>query len=150
MRPNATRPRPSRPEYANDLSSLLETRPGDLHADDEHPEVGRDTGGEQQQPARDAAPGQDADPGEAQGGREIEDQPGLPVGLDRGAIDRSTRLRDLDVDSLTLVAVLARIEASCGAEFTADDTLALFDARDVGAIIRAVEGRVPGAAARDP
>jgi hypothetical protein len=58
------------------------------------------------------------------------------------AIGRSTRMHDLDVDSLTLVAVLARIEACCGAEFAADDVLALLEARDVGAFIGAIQARL--------
>jgi acyl carrier protein len=74
----------------------------------------------------------------------------LACHVDREAIDRTTLLRDLEADSLTLVAVLARIEASCGVEFAADDMLALFDARDIATLIRAVENRVALSAVREP
>lgn len=63
----------------------------------------------------------------------------LACRVDRASIRRTTRLHDLDADSLTLVAVLARIEASYGIELTADDTLSLFEARDVAALIGALE-----------
>jgi acyl carrier protein len=63
----------------------------------------------------------------------------LACRVERTSIHPVTRLHDLDADSLTLVAVLARIEASCRVELTADDTLALFEARDVAALIAALE-----------
>jgi acyl carrier protein len=72
----------------------------------------------------------------------------LACRADRATLRGSTRLHDLAVDSLTLVAVLARIEASCSVELTADDMLALFAARDVAAFIRAVEDLVAHARAR--
>jgi acyl carrier protein len=72
----------------------------------------------------------------------------LACRVERTAIGRSTRLRDLDVDSLTLVAVLARIEAACGAELAAEDMLTLFEACDVGAFVQGVEALLAGSGLR--
>jgi acyl carrier protein len=59
--------------------------------------------------------------------------------LDRTAIDERTSIEDLNLDSLTLVFVLSRVEAVCGVEFTTDDTAAVLQAGDVGELLAAVE-----------
>lgn len=55
-----------------------------------------------------------------------------------------TRLADLDLDSLTFVSILSRVEAVLGVTFSADDTLAVLDAPDVDALVAAIELKVAG------
>jgi acyl carrier protein len=59
-------------------------------------------------------------------------------------VDRRTRLADLDLDSLTFVSILSRVEAVLGVTFSADETLAVLDAPDVDALVTAIERKVAG------
>lgn len=55
-----------------------------------------------------------------------------------------TTLLELDLDSLTLVSILTRVEAAYDLELDDHDLLALLEARDVGALIEVLEARLPG------
>lgn len=59
--------------------------------------------------------------------------------LDPAAIKTATALSDLDIDSLTLVAVLSQAEARFELELTTDDIVTALGARDVGALVRILE-----------
>ncbi|HEX6996825.1 MAG TPA: acyl carrier protein [Gammaproteobacteria bacterium] len=50
---------------------------------------------------------------------------------DRRDVSPDTRMLDLNIDSLTLVSVLAQVEAVYGIELTPDDTLAMMEAAAV-------------------
>ncbi|HEY8520082.1 MAG TPA: acyl carrier protein [Gammaproteobacteria bacterium] len=68
---------------------------------------------------------------------------------DRRDVSPDTRMLELDVDSLTLVSVLAQVEAVYGIELTPEDTLAMMEAAAVSdladrlavVIMRAHQGR---------
>lgn len=62
-------------------------------------------------------------------------------GFDRGEILSGAPL-SAALDSLTLAAVVARVEAAFGVAFTGDETLALLMARDVGELCRLIALRV--------
>lgn len=54
---------------------------------------------------------------------------------DPGEIFPRTRMLDLNMDSLTLVSVLAQVEAVYGIELTADDTLGMMEAAFVSDVV---------------
>lgn len=55
-----------------------------------------------------------------------------------GTVGPRSRLADLAMDSLTLVAVLARMEAVFGVDFGVDETLEALGAEDVAGLAAAV------------
>ncbi|HEX7081882.1 MAG TPA: acyl carrier protein [Gammaproteobacteria bacterium] len=66
---------------------------------------------------------------------------------DPSDIDRATVLSDLGLDSLTLVSMLAELEAALDLALTDDDTLEVLGARNAGELVAAVSriaGRSPG------
>jgi len=64
--------------------------------------------------------------------------------LDVGTIDRSTRLLDVGMDSLSLVAALTQIEAAIDAPFSADEIAELLRARDVAELVAVVSRKRDG------
>ncbi|HEU4619128.1 MAG TPA: acyl carrier protein [Gammaproteobacteria bacterium] len=66
----------------------------------------------------------------------------LACGVEAGSLAAATGIGELALDSLTLVAVLARIEASFDVELTGDEMLALFEPRTVGELVAHVEALV--------
>jgi len=62
--------------------------------------------------------------------------------IDAAALGRDTRMSDLEMDSLSFVSILARIEAELELELGADDTLRLLATQDVGELVAAVSGMV--------
>ena len=62
--------------------------------------------------------------------------------IDAAALERGTPMSDLEADSLTFVAILARIEAVLELELGGEETLRLLGTHDVGELIDAVAGMV--------
>ncbi len=58
----------------------------------------------------------------------------------RGQISPDTQMLDLDVDSLTLLSVLAQVEAAYGVELTPDDTVTIIGAASVSDVVGHISG----------
>ena len=56
------------------------------------------------------------------------------AGVDVGLVRQSTRMLDLHMDSLTLVAIVTRTETVYGATFDADELVEILRARSVGEV----------------
>jgi acyl carrier protein len=65
--------------------------------------------------------------------------------LDRSTLGRATPLLDAHFDSLTLIAVVARIELVCGASFEGEEA-SLLAAKTLGELASAITLRVRAAA----
>jgi acyl carrier protein len=73
---------------------------------------------------------------------------GAACSVDACGLDDRTELADLNLDSLTLVTVLAQIEAVYGVDFSTADTLDAFGAADVGELVGTIARVVARARAR--
>jgi hypothetical protein len=66
--------------------------------------------------------------------------------LERSSLGLRTALLDANLDSLTLIAVVTRVEIACGVAFEGDEVVAIIGARDLGEIceliLRKIEGGV--------
>ena len=61
---------------------------------------------------------------------------------DPARIGRDTALLDLQMDSLTLAAVLSQVEAAFAVDFSSSDLLDLLSAANVGDLVAGIERRV--------
>jgi acyl carrier protein len=59
--------------------------------------------------------------------------------VEEHALQRATRLDELNLDSLTLIWIASRVEAECSVTLTTDETLRLFAASTVGELIDELE-----------
>jgi len=59
-------------------------------------------------------------------------------GLERERLTAATSLLEANVDSLTLVALVARAELALGIEFTEEESAELVEARDLGELCAAI------------
>lgn len=69
----------------------------------------------------------------------------VACGIDAAALDDCTELADLGLDSLTLVTVLAQVEAVYGVDFSTADTLAALGASNVTELLAAISRAAAGA-----
>jgi acyl carrier protein len=62
--------------------------------------------------------------------------------LERGSLDLRTPLLDINIDSLTLIAVVTRIEVACGIGFDSDEIAALVGVRDLRELCERVRRKI--------
>lgn len=63
-------------------------------------------------------------------------------GLEREALSRETSLLEANMDSLTLVGLIARLELELDVAFTDAESIELVEARNLGALCAAVARKV--------
>lgn len=66
----------------------------------------------------------------------------LASGRERSSVRPETTMIELNMDSLTLVSVLAQVEIVYELELTADDTSMLLEATRVADLVRALESKI--------
>jgi len=66
--------------------------------------------------------------------------------IERCSLGPRTALLDANLDSLTLIAVVTRVELACGVDFASDEVAALLGARDLGELCERIVSKVEGRA----